>query len=788
MNSNAPYIANLVNSIIGVSVLAMPYCMKKCGLVLGLGLLLGASWLTYISCKMLVTSAVIKRRRTYEYLAFYTLGSAGKLAVELSMIGLMLGTCVAFYIIIGDLATGILSRFLENHTTQLRTFVIVFCALCIALPLGLMKSLSALGFIGFFSLIFYCLFVIVMLCNSIMSGLLTLEWWNQVELFRPEGVFQSLPIFSLAYACQCQLFVVYDSLEDPSVKRMESIVFSSVKIVTVVYCLVAIFGYTTFMDSVQGNVLRNLPPTVLLELIKLGFALSVVVGFPLMIFPCRQSIYTLFFKQQQPVDGVPSKTYIEPLTFKIITLCIVLATMTVAIMIPNVETILGLTGATMGSFICFILPAIIYSKSYMKGGGNIAKFVFGIGCVLLIVCTYSNLHPSDAPQTPDFPNSHDRNIPDQGGHIIQNPVVHEGKEGILAESKAPVAKPLDDMHRHEPANPIEPILADNNGNDHEKSLDVHNDIEPPKDELNVDGETDKLADSKHNSIDENKKDKPQELPVKNVANNPKDEIDTNKIIKAKEQNVPVPVKAAEDSRIMNPGEQDSKLDTVQDGGKMERVDRDVAGEEKKDDENKEEELLDKIKEQHRMQSKLLQEQAALIKALEKEHDKEHVEQAQVKPVIEKEDSNVKSELNPNLEVNNVNSDTQQNDIPIVQKPQVSAVDPGKQANDGDELAMDNLPKSPLPPKIIKRELKPVASNQEGNKQADQVSQLKDEQVIQSLHEAQNTAKVGNVEITLCEIKPVWQMFSCTVKCMFAQTDAYLIAYKKSIFLKIISRT
>uniref|UniRef100_H2ZND4 Amino acid transporter transmembrane domain-containing protein n=1 Tax=Ciona savignyi TaxID=51511 RepID=H2ZND4_CIOSA len=362
MEPNMKHVTNLVNSIIGVSVLAMPFCMKKCGLILGIGLLLGAAWLTNISCNMLVAAAQVKRRRTYEYLAFYTIGGSGKFVVELSMIGLMLGTCVAFYVIIGDLATGILSTMVEGNHQHLRTFVIIFCGLCIALPLGLMKNLSSLSSIGMFSLIFYMSFVCVMFYQAVSNGLLTLTWLYEVELFKPAGIFQCLPIFSLAYACQCQLFVVYDSMEEPSVIRMENIVSSSLKIVSAVYCLVALFGYSVFKGDVQGNVLRNFPQSLLLDIIKFGFALSVVVGFPLMIFPCRQSIYTLFFKPQ-PVEGIASKTFIEPFTFKAITLSIVLSTMLLAISIPDVETILGLTGATMGSFICFIFPGIIYSKA-----------------------------------------------------------------------------------------------------------------------------------------------------------------------------------------------------------------------------------------------------------------------------------------------------------------------------------------------------------------------------------------------------------------------------------------
>ncbi|XP_076815866.1 uncharacterized protein LOC143461847 [Clavelina lepadiformis] len=631
MESNAPYVTNLVNSIIGVSVLAMPFCMKKCGLLLGLGLLIGMSWLTYISCNMLVQSAVYKKRRTYEYLAFYTIGPSGKFLVELSMIGLMLGTCVAFYVIIGDLATQILSNFVGASAIQLRTYAIVFCALCVALPLGLMKNLSVLGFIGFFSLIFYCIFVCVMFANSLSSGLLTFDWIHKIELFKPSGVFQCLPIFGLAYACQCQLFVVYDSLENVSIMRMENIVVTSLKIVTSVYCMVAILGYQSFLDQVEGNVLKNFSPNVMLELIKLGFAVSVVVGFPLMIFPCRQSIHTLFFSKQ-PGDGIATTTYIEPFTFKAITLCIVLSTMMVAVFIPNVETILGLTGATMGSFICFIFPGIIFSKASPKGDTNISKFVLGIGCILLVVCTYSNVY-SAINQSYLAPK---QNLPVKGDVVI---VPHEQflkeagekvDEIIPEPTKPPLAEVVDNEHRHEPANPLPPDLeelkdgkevaqevANDGANDKPDSIAM----KPAQEER--DFAEDRNDPKQHNSI-EDKEDDPDDK--KDLERDVPDTMDQEV------QNI-LPEKDLQSDNI-NPNQVETAEENVEENDSRGNMDHAEELAVKKEDVRKtdnsvdENELLDKIREQQKKQHELLEKQEKLIKALEDQHRKDPAKTAE----------------------------------------------------------------------------------------------------------------------------------------------------------------
>lgn len=71
---------------------------------------------------------------------------------------------------------------------------------------------------------------------------------------------------------------------------MNGIMRKMISLVASVYLVIGLLGYSMFASEVKGNMLLNFPNDFLLKIIKFGFALSVIVGFPLMIYPCRQVI------------------------------------------------------------------------------------------------------------------------------------------------------------------------------------------------------------------------------------------------------------------------------------------------------------------------------------------------------------------------------------------------------------------------------------------------------------------------------------------------------------------
>lgn len=150
----------LANSVIGVSVLAMPYCFKQCGVVLSILVLLTCCGLSRLASHFLIKSAVMSRRRNFEFLAFHAFGYTGKFLVELFVIGFLLGTCIAFFVVVGDLGPQILGKVINKSPENIRTSFLVTTGLLIVLPLGLFRNIDSFSNVSIATVGFYACLVV----------------------------------------------------------------------------------------------------------------------------------------------------------------------------------------------------------------------------------------------------------------------------------------------------------------------------------------------------------------------------------------------------------------------------------------------------------------------------------------------------------------------------------------------------------------------------------------------------------------------------------------------------
>lgn len=482
-----PSVVNLANSIVGVSVLAMPYCFKELGVVLGPLLLMICSYLTRKSCHFLVKAGSVAKRRSYEFLALHAFGPVGKLAVELCTIGLMLATCVGFFVIIGDLAPPIVSKILGiPNVGSLRASILVLTAFGVALPLGLLRKLSSLTSVSSLSFGFYFTLVLFLFLQALPN--LFSDKWSQgphkLYYWRPAGILKCFPIFGLAFACQTQLFPIYDTMSDPSLKRMLTVIDSAINMVATIYLSVGFFGVIAFYDrDVVGDILLSFRPSIVGEAIKLGFVLSVAVSFPLVIFPCRLSINSLLFplpkkglNESLGSDGAESAGvgYIPPLRFKGITFGIVLLTLIIGIQVPGIESILGLVGSTVGVIISFIFPPMMFlyvAASYGESSEKLlSKIVLCVGLFIMLSSTYMNLTETKTKPLPVTVTIHPKTV--------------ENLPPLLPVVRVPSEIPAVQEARLEPPVPNEPVDVVKKKNVDEKKI-VEVKIEEPANEKNA---------------------------------------------------------------------------------------------------------------------------------------------------------------------------------------------------------------------------------------------------------------------------------------------------------------
>ncbi|XP_025161804.1 putative sodium-coupled neutral amino acid transporter 10 isoform X2 [Harpegnathos saltator] len=275
---------------------------------------------------------------------------------------------------------------------DIRTSLLIVTGVLIVLPLGLLRNIDSLSSICTATIVFYLCLVLKVIGEStqhIFAG----DWYDSINYWRPGGILQCLPIFSMALFCQTQLFEIYETIPNVSLEKMNDVVRGALNICTVVYMCVGLFGYIAFCTQpFTGNILLSFEPSITSELIKMGFVFSVAFSFPLVIFPCRASLNSLLFRRVHTHE--PSINYLSESRFRCLTVAVVSISLIIGIIVPNIEFVLGIVGSTIGVMICLIFPAVFFISISSKNTNErlLAQGILIVGVWIMVLGTYANLY------------------------------------------------------------------------------------------------------------------------------------------------------------------------------------------------------------------------------------------------------------------------------------------------------------------------------------------------------------------------------------------------------------
>ena len=205
---------NLVNAVVGVGVLAMPFCFREAGLLLGCFLLVFIGALTERTIFLLVLGGKIVRAGSYSGTALRVFGARAALAVDVGVILLNFGTAIAYLDVIGDVL------FAWSGDCGAKVGLLFFVAVTILLPLSLIDDLSKLKLVSVTGAAVYTLFAVVVIALFFTGAG---ESSRGEHLWASVGIFRALPIVTLSFACHTVVFPVFmNFLEESAVAhRME---------------------------------------------------------------------------------------------------------------------------------------------------------------------------------------------------------------------------------------------------------------------------------------------------------------------------------------------------------------------------------------------------------------------------------------------------------------------------------------------------------------------------------------------------------------------------------------
>ncbi|KAB5528964.1 amino acid transporter [Coniochaeta sp. 2T2.1] len=385
---------NLLNTIVGAGTLAMPAALSHFGIMLGSMLIVWCGVTSAFGLYLQARSARYLDRGTSSFFALSQLTYPNAAVVFDAAIAIKcFGVGVSYLIIIGQLMPGVVRGF-DSRADDLPFLVDrqfwVTAFMLVIIPLSFLRRLDSLKYTSIVALVSIGYLIVLVVYHFAADdksdrGDLRIITWEG-----PIGALKNLPVVIFAYTCHQNMFSILNEIKDYSPASIVGVISASIGSAASIYVLVAITGYLTFGNDVNGNIISMYPPSVASTIGKAAIVILVTFSIPLQIHPCRASIDAVLKwrpnkysrlptsapgrssspNQQSAIASPPAAAdnhgapaaHISELRFAIITTVILILSYATALTVSSLDRVLAYVGSTGSTSISFILPGLFYYK------------------------------------------------------------------------------------------------------------------------------------------------------------------------------------------------------------------------------------------------------------------------------------------------------------------------------------------------------------------------------------------------------------------------------------------
>ncbi|GAU51334.1 hypothetical protein TSUD_412810 [Trifolium subterraneum] len=392
---------NLSTTIIGAGIMALPAAMKVLGLTIGIASIVFFALLSHTSLDILMRFSRVAKAQSYGDIMGCAFGSVGRLVFQISVLVNNFGILVVYSIIIGDVLSGttssgshhfgVLEGWFGEHWSTGRTFVLLVTTLLVFTPLGFFKRIDSLRYTSGLAVALAVVFLVItagitfvkLFNGSIESPRLLPNITDMTSIW---NLFTAVPVLVTAFVCHYNVHTIDNELGDSS--PIQPVICASLVLCSGIYILTALFGFLLFGDATLGDVLANFDTdlgipysNVLNDIVRISYALHLMLVFPVIFFSLRFNLDDLVFPSAKSLE-------FDKLRFSLITTGLIILLYVAANFVPSIWDVFQFTGATATVCLGFIFPAAIAIRDPQSIATKKDKI---LSIVMIVLAVFSNV-------------------------------------------------------------------------------------------------------------------------------------------------------------------------------------------------------------------------------------------------------------------------------------------------------------------------------------------------------------------------------------------------------------